>query len=150
MARLTVKRLFVPILERGGGTDLAARLRRRSRAPLGEIARRLDERARSREARRRGAVMPRDIPDAFRNAVNAALAAREGAQAKWNWCGGELGLAVCDAIRVAGESDWSGAFQILEAGIDAGPDGQPGDLRAVTAGPGGAISHARAPARETA
>ncbi len=113
MARLTITRLLVPTLERRGATALAAELRRRSRAPLGELALWLRELAKTDADGRRGNVMPRDIRWAFSNAVNASEELRDGLRPKWNWCGGELGLAVSDARHLAGDAFLSVAFEIL-------------------------------------
>ncbi len=63
--------------------------------------------------------MSRSIRRAFWNAVNTADRVRDGERPNWNWCGGELGLAVADASRLADDVDWTVALQILEAGIDA-------------------------------
>ena len=71
--------------------------------------------------------MSRSIRQAFWNAVNAADRVRDGERPNWNWCGGELGLAVADASRLADDVDWAVALQILEAGIDACSVGQIGD-----------------------
>ena len=148
MARLTLTRLLVPTLERRGATALAAEFWRRSRAPLGELALWLRDCAKRDADGHRANLMPRDIRRAFWNAVNACEEVPDGSRAKWNWCGGELGCAVSGAKHWAGEAGWSAAFQILEAGIDACPGGQPGSEQAPIAreraATGGTPAHAAA------
>ena len=127
MARMMLTRLFAPALERRGAVVLAARLRERSRAPLGELALWLRNLSKADPNIRTGVVMSRHVRRAFWLAVNAAERVRHGERPNWNWCGGELGLAVADASRLADDFGWAVALQILEAGIDACPVGQFGD-----------------------
>ncbi len=125
MARMMVVRLLAPALESQGATILAARLRQRSLAPLGTLALWLRNLNKADADIRSGVVMSRNIRKGFWCAVNAADRVHE--RPNWNWCGGELGLAVADASRLADDVDWAVALQILEAGIDACSVGQIGD-----------------------
>ncbi len=122
MARLTVTSLLAPALQCQGATALASELRRRSREPLGDLALWLHDLGKIDADVRLGPIKFYDVRRAFWHAVNAAERAREGDEPNWNWCGGELGLAVADASRLAGDANWAAALQILEAGIDAGAD----------------------------
>ena len=119
MARLTVTSLLAPALERRGATALASELWRRSRAPLADLALWLRDLGKIDANVRSGPVKFQDVRRAFWHAVDACERASEGDRPNWNWCGGELGLAVADASRLAGDANWAVALQILEAGIDA-------------------------------
>lgn len=126
MTRMMVARLLVPNLERQGVPLLAARLQQRALASLGSFAQWLHGLDNESTDLRLKAVIPRDIRRALLNAVNAAARLCDGSQPNWNWCGGELGIAVTDTIRRSGDIDWTAALQVLEAGIDAAPVGRSG------------------------
>lgn len=118
MTRTMIVRLLVPILERRGAPLLAARLRQRSLTSLGSLALWLRVQKGDTDLRL-DVVLPRNIRQALWNAVNAADRVRDGSQPNWNWCGGELGITVTDAIHLTGDENWAVALQTLEAGIDA-------------------------------
>jgi TolB-like protein len=119
MTRTVIARLLVPILERRGAPLLATRLQQRSLTSLGSLAVWLRGLQKGDTDLRLDVVLPRDIRQALWNAVEAADRVRDGSQPNWNWCGGELGIAVADAIGLAGDENWAVALQALEAGIDA-------------------------------
>ncbi len=125
MARLAVTRLFVPALQFRGATALAAELWRRSRTPLAELALWLRDLGKADADVRLGMIKFKDVRRAFWHAVDACERVRDGGVANWNWCGGELGLAVAEASRLAGDANWAAALQILEAGIDGCPESSP-------------------------
>ncbi len=114
MAALAVTRLLLPALERRGQTRLVAEW------PAHALDKWLHDAGST-------SGLPRGLRRSLRNAAAAAGPAGEGLVNRWQRGGGELGLAVTDARRLAGERDWSSAFEILEAGIDAGaaPEGTP-------------------------
>jgi len=124
MARLAVTSLFAPALERRGAAALASQLWRLSRAPLGELAQWLRDLGKIDADVRLGTTKFQDVRRAFWHAVEASERARAGGKPNWNWCGGELGLAVSDASRLVNDADWALALKILEAGVDATAESQ--------------------------